>query len=275
MMEQMSLGIDISEERKAFELVYPEFKNILHDAPIDSGILNFREIGNCSSVSFMDSGEIVFQIRIRKKTNYILIPEKYESMIPFGTNISKSKSNPGMVRISIQSYEDILKYVSVLRSVQENENQVNKPAKSKQAASQQPDDTSSGLANIETVCAEPAKEQAQKESDPPILMNVAKTAIVINIVVNNVDNRLLILGLYRICACVGSTIGAELDTLCNFFSAILAIHTIDLSFLFAAYNLYACFREVPLPDMVCNGCFFVSELDTCITMIDYVFLFFP
>lgn len=120
MMEQMSLGIDISEERKAFELVYPEFKNILHDAPIDSGILNFREIGNCSSVSFMDSGEIVFQIRIRKKTNYILIPEKYESMIPFGTNISKSKSNPGMVRISIQSYEDILKYVSVLRSVLEN-----------------------------------------------------------------------------------------------------------------------------------------------------------
>ena len=163
----------------------------------------------------------------------------------------------------------------ITETAQENENQVNKPAKSKQAASQQPDDTSSGLANIETVCAEPAKEQAQKESDPPILMNVAKTAIVINIVVNNVDNRLLILGLYRICACVGSTIGAELDTLCNFFSAILAIHTIDLSFLFAAYNLYACFREVPLPDMVCNGCFFVSELDTCITMIDYVFLFFP
>ena len=42
MMEQMSLGIDISEERKAFELVYPEFKNILHDASIDYGILNFR-----------------------------------------------------------------------------------------------------------------------------------------------------------------------------------------------------------------------------------------
>ena len=114
MIEQMTIGIDISEEQRAFELVYPELKKILLDAPIDSGILNFKEIGNCSSVSFMDSGEVVFQIRIRKKTNYILIPEKYEYMLSSATSISKSKSNPGMIRISIQSYEDILQYASVL-----------------------------------------------------------------------------------------------------------------------------------------------------------------
>ena len=117
MIEQMTMGIDISEEQRAFELVYPEIKKILLDASIDSGILNFKEIGNCSSVSFMDSGEVVFQIRIRKKTNYILIPEKYEYMLSSATSISKSKSNPGMVRLPIQSYKDISQYVPVLCSL--------------------------------------------------------------------------------------------------------------------------------------------------------------
>lgn len=120
MMEQLSFDAPISEERKAFELVYPELKDILYDAPIDSGILNFKKLNNFSSVYFMDSGELFFQIRIQKKAFYILIPEEYEYLLPPDTNISKPKSYPGMVRIGIQSCEDILKYVPVLRSVLEN-----------------------------------------------------------------------------------------------------------------------------------------------------------
>ena len=117
MTEQMALFTGISDEQRAFEFVYPEFKKILHDAPLDSGVLIFQEIGDCSSVYFMSSSNLFFQIRIRKKTNYILIPEKYEFLVPSDIKISKSKSNPGMVRLPIHSYKDISKYVPVLCSL--------------------------------------------------------------------------------------------------------------------------------------------------------------
>lgn len=119
MMEQMSLDLMIPDEQKAFELVYPELKDILFDAPLDSGILVFQELGNCSSVYFLDSNELFFRIRLRKKSRYILIPEVYDDLLPADAVVSRTASDAGMVRIAIQSYEDILRYTAVLRAVLE------------------------------------------------------------------------------------------------------------------------------------------------------------
>lgn len=115
--DQADFNAAPSDERKAFELIYPELKNLICNAPLDSGILVFQELGNCSSVYFLDSNELFFRIRLRKKSRYILIPDRYNDLLPVGTEISNTKSNIGMVRIHLDNYEDILKYVSVLRAV--------------------------------------------------------------------------------------------------------------------------------------------------------------
>ena len=117
MMEQMSLDLLIPDEQQAFELVYPELKDILFDAPMDSGILIFQELGNCSSVYFLDANELFFRIRLRKKSRYILIPDRYEDLLPPDAKVSRTTSDAGMVRIAIQSYTDILQFVPVLRAV--------------------------------------------------------------------------------------------------------------------------------------------------------------
>lgn len=117
MMDQMCLDMVVSDERKAFDLIYPELSDIILNAPIDSGILIFEELKNFSSVYFMDSNELFFRIRLRKKSRYILVPENYMYLFPPDTETSMTKSDAGMVRIVIQSYEDILKYVSVLRAI--------------------------------------------------------------------------------------------------------------------------------------------------------------
>ena len=109
----------ISEEKQAFELVYPELQDIIYNAPMDSGILIFQEIGNCSSVYFLDSSEIYFRVRLRKKTRYLLISEEFVDSLPPDTEISRTKSDSGMVRVEMQTYEDILKYVPTLRAVLE------------------------------------------------------------------------------------------------------------------------------------------------------------
>lgn len=119
MMDQLCFEEMIPDEKKAFELVYPELSDIIFNAPLDSGILVFQELKNFSSVYFLDSNELFFRIRLRKKSRYILIPEEYEDLLPPDTIVSRTKSDAGMVRIAIQTYEDILKYVPVLRSVLE------------------------------------------------------------------------------------------------------------------------------------------------------------
>lgn len=119
MMEQMCLDIMISDEQRAFELIYPELKDIIFNASIDSGILICQELGNCSSVYFLDSNEMFFKIRLRKKSRYILIPQEFEDMLSPDTVTSKTKSDAGMVRIAIQSYQDILNYAPILRVILE------------------------------------------------------------------------------------------------------------------------------------------------------------
>ena len=118
-MEQICLDIMLPEEQKAFELVYPELKDVIYNAPMDSGILIFQEIGNCSSVYFLDSSEIYFRIRLRKKTRYLLISEEFVDLLPPDTEVTKTKSDAGMVRLNMQTYEDILRYVQLLRAILE------------------------------------------------------------------------------------------------------------------------------------------------------------
>lgn len=117
MIEQLSFDEMISDEKKAFDLLYPAICDIIMDVPMDSGILIFEELQNFSSVYFMDTSELFFRIRLRKKSRYILIPEEYVHLLPLGSEIQKTAGDAGMVRIVIQSYNDILKYTDVLRAI--------------------------------------------------------------------------------------------------------------------------------------------------------------
>jgi hypothetical protein len=116
-LEQLSFDTEVSDERKVFNLIYPKLSDIVNNAPIDSGVLIFKELINCSSVYFLSTGVIVFQIRMRKTSRYLLLPESRKGDLPAGTPISKTKSDAGMIRISLSDPEDILLYTPVLRSI--------------------------------------------------------------------------------------------------------------------------------------------------------------
>lgn len=117
MIEQLCFDEMIPDERKAFDLIYPEISDIIMGAPKDSGILIFEELQNFSSVYFMDTNELFFRIRLRKKSRYLLIPEKYRYLLPPDTETNKVESDAGMIRIVIHTYTDILKYTAVLRAI--------------------------------------------------------------------------------------------------------------------------------------------------------------
>ena len=117
MEEQLHFDLDLTEERRAFELLYPELSDIFYNAPMESGILVFQEINNCSSVYFLNSGMLLCQIRLRKKTRYLLLPEKFEGDLPANTIFNRAKSDPGMIRVLLETPEDVLKYVSILRKI--------------------------------------------------------------------------------------------------------------------------------------------------------------
>ena len=115
--EQLSFDDEISDERKAFKLIYPQLNDILDNAPMDSDVLLFKELNNCSSIYFLSPSSIFFQIRFRKNARYLLIPESYGVELPQNAPISKTKSDAGMIRIALDSPDDILKYTSALRDV--------------------------------------------------------------------------------------------------------------------------------------------------------------
>lgn len=119
MMEQICLTEMISEERRAFEMLYPQIQDIILNAAEDSGILIFRELGNCSSVYFLDTNEIFFKIRIRKKSRYILIPEAFADTLPRDTIFPQTASDSGMLRIPIATCDDVLTYLPTLRAILE------------------------------------------------------------------------------------------------------------------------------------------------------------
>ena len=117
MMEQMSLEDMVPEERRAYDLLYPQLSDIIFDAPIESGVLVFEEQSNYSSVYFLDGNELFFKIRIRKKSRYFVIAEEFADTLPEDAVISRTKSDEGRIRIALQSYEDILKYVNTFRAI--------------------------------------------------------------------------------------------------------------------------------------------------------------
>lgn len=119
MTGQLHLTKMDSEERKAFDILYPKVQDIILNAAEDSGILIFRELGNCSSVYFLDANEIFFKIRIRKKSRYILISDVFSDTLPEDVSVSKTASDAGMIRIPIKSCDDILLYLPTLRTILE------------------------------------------------------------------------------------------------------------------------------------------------------------
>lgn len=116
-MEQLSLGMDKTDERLAFEMVYPELADLIHNAPLDSRILIFREIKDRSSVYFLSQSTVYFQVSFRKKTKFLFLPETYADELPTGTQISQVKSDGGMIRVELKTPKDILRYISPLRNI--------------------------------------------------------------------------------------------------------------------------------------------------------------
>lgn len=116
-MEQMCLDFEVSEERRAFNLVYPELSDLIYNAPIDSGVLIFKELQNLSSVYFLSPNKLFLQIRLRKKSRYLLIPESYASELPEDVVTKGTKSEEGMVRVVLNGAEDIVTYAPVLRKI--------------------------------------------------------------------------------------------------------------------------------------------------------------
>lgn len=113
-MVQLSFDTEINDERKAFELIYPKLCDIIYNAPIDSGVLIFKEINNCSSVYFLSTSMLFFQIRLRKKTRYLAVPEDCKKYLPDDLTIN---SSTGTIRIPLNSPDDILQYTSMLRAL--------------------------------------------------------------------------------------------------------------------------------------------------------------
>ncbi len=116
-MEQLSFDMEISDERKAFELVYPGLADLIYNAPMESEIIGFKELDDYSSVYFISSQKILFRIRFRKKSRYLSISEQFAKSLPEGTSVKRNLSDLGMVRISLSTPEDILNYLPALRDI--------------------------------------------------------------------------------------------------------------------------------------------------------------
>lgn len=117
-MEQLSFDLFISDERKAFDLVYPELCDIIDNAPMDAKILLFKELGDMSSVYFISDSTLVFSIRIRKRSRYLLIHQDYIDKLPPAAEVERKKSDPPeMVRVTVEKPEDILPLVPALRAI--------------------------------------------------------------------------------------------------------------------------------------------------------------
>lgn len=120
MLDQLTMDLDTpdtSEERQIFELIYPAVQDVVMNLPIDGGLLNFKELQNCSSVYLLDQGEVFFRIRMRRKLRHILVAEKWEYLLPKDTPVERSKSDSGMIRIPIAACSDVLAYAEALRSI--------------------------------------------------------------------------------------------------------------------------------------------------------------
>lgn len=115
-----SITEDAFYEWEIFKLIYPQLSDLLHGADIDSGVLIFQEIANRSSVYFLSPACRFFQIRFRKKSRYILIPDIYTADIPDGYQIQVTKSDEGFVRALISDVNEVIPLVPLLRTILSN-----------------------------------------------------------------------------------------------------------------------------------------------------------
>lgn len=116
-MSQLELCPSANYERKAFELLYPKISDIFYDAPIESGVLLFQEINDKSSVYFLNTGMLFFQIRFRKNSQYLLLSPRYSKYLPEDFPLDPTKAGKGMIRIPLSAPQDILIYTSTLRAI--------------------------------------------------------------------------------------------------------------------------------------------------------------
>ena len=77
----------------------------------------------------------------------------------------------------------------VLKTAQQDKEQVQYPADAKESKSEQPDDSGADLANIETVTSQVTEKQAQEERYPLARVDVATAVFVdVGIVVDHIDD---------------------------------------------------------------------------------------
>lgn len=103
-------------ERSAFNLIYPQIKDIIYDEEEKKDILAVEPIKNMTSVYFLKNA-IFFQIRLRKMSRYIAIDDEFEFFIPSEIDKEKVKKIGGKIRLAMEEPTDILEYVPILRSV--------------------------------------------------------------------------------------------------------------------------------------------------------------
>lgn len=120
MMDQLCMDTMVPDEQKAFEVLYPEIQDLLLDAPMESGILSFHlNQDGTGSVTFLNTSEVFVNIRLQKEKHYFRVSTEHEDLLTpdIPTATTKTDRNSGFLRIPIDTYTDILKYVPLLRAV--------------------------------------------------------------------------------------------------------------------------------------------------------------
>lgn len=95
-------------EQKAFDCILPELADVLQELNAKPEFLEFATLKNYSSAYLLKQSNVVFRVKLRKKSTYIFISEDYASLIPADAKTSKIKSDPWVIRVHIQKPEDIL-----------------------------------------------------------------------------------------------------------------------------------------------------------------------
>lgn len=95
-------------ERIAFDCILPELADVLHELNAAPDFLVFATLSGYSSAYLLTKSNVVFRIKIRKQSSYVLLAEEYAYLLPTEAKTSKAKSEPWAVRVHLQKPEDIL-----------------------------------------------------------------------------------------------------------------------------------------------------------------------
>lgn len=116
----------------------------------------------------------------------------------------------------------------------QDDNEVNEPANTEKAASEQPQDTSADFTLVKTVSADPTQEQTQEKGDPLAFL-VASVPVYIGVGISDNDIRLLGFEFSNLFSAVGAdnailvddlaAVLAELGSLFSGLARRIAVHT--------------------------------------------------